>query len=84
MDYFMDLDLNQIHLYLTEYYLWTKMGISREKEIDHFETMTSVEGVFVAGDANDKKYRQAIVASGDGCKAAMDANNYINEHLKLE
>lgn len=44
----------------------------------HFETMTSIEGVFVAGDANDKIYRQAIVASGDGCKAAMDANNYLN------
>jgi thioredoxin reductase (NADPH) len=53
-----------------------------EKKGKHFETMTSVEGVFVAGDAHDKVYRQAIVASGDGCKAAMDANNYINEHLQ--
>jgi thioredoxin reductase (NADPH) len=53
-----------------------------EKKGKHFETMTSIEGVFVAGDAHDKVYRQAIVASGDGCKAAMDANNYINEHLQ--
>jgi len=44
-----------------------------------FETMTNIEGVFVAGDAHDKIYRQAIVASGDGCKAAMDCNNFINE-----
>ncbi|QKF94206.1 thioredoxin-disulfide reductase [Fadolivirus algeromassiliense] len=44
----------------------------------HFETMTSIEGVFVAGDSNDKVYRQAIIAAGDGCKAAMDANNYLN------
>lgn len=48
----------------------------------HFETMTSIDGVFVAGDAHDKIYRQAIVASGDGCKAALDANNFINEHLE--
>ncbi len=44
-----------------------------------FETMTSVEGVFVAGDSHDKIYRQAIVASGDGCKAALDSNLYLNE-----
>eukprot|EP01080_Neovahlkampfia_damariscottae_P009278 gene9278-1365_t len=55
-----------------------------EKKGKEFETMTSVEGVFVAGDAHDKVYRQAIVASGDGCKAAMDANNYINDHLMLD
>jgi len=42
-----------------------------------YETMTSVEGVFVAGDAHDKEYRQAIVASAEGCKAAMDVNNYL-------
>ena len=54
------------------------------KKGKEFETMTSIEGVFVAGDAHDKIYRQAVVASGDGCKAAMDANNYINDHLMLE
>jgi thioredoxin reductase (NADPH) len=46
-----------------------------------FETMTSIDGVFVAGDAHDKVYRQAIVAGGDGCKAALDCNKFINEHL---
>jgi thioredoxin reductase (NADPH) len=45
-----------------------------------FKTMTSIEGVFVAGDATDKKYRQAVVACGDGCKAALDVEKYLDEH----
>jgi thioredoxin reductase (NADPH) len=43
-----------------------------------YETMTSVPGVFVAGDAHDKIYRQAIVAAGDGCRASLDVNTYLN------
>ena len=46
-------------------------------------TRTSVEGVFVAGEATDYKYRQAISAAGDGCKAALDAINYVEE-LKVK
>jgi thioredoxin reductase (NADPH) len=51
-----------------------------KKLSEEYETMTSKEGVFVSGDSNDKIYRQAIVASGDGCKAAMDVNNYLNHN----
>ena len=39
--------------------------------------MTNVEGVFVAGDVNDIRYKQAVTAAGAGCRAAMDAEKYL-------
>ena len=62
-----DIFADYIHLDETGYIKYEQPGSSK----------TNVAGVFVAGDAADKTYRQAITAAGTGCMAALDAERFL-------